>query len=96
MKGLRLVFDKVSNNDLLKSTDGFVLHSIVASGTKGSNMGTQAQVSLLLTLSSPSPPLTQPVTSAHPRILTHPGVLPRPGNAAFSSVVLPLHVLPGR
>lgn len=54
MEGLRLVFDKVFNNDLLKSTDGFVLHSIVASGTKGSNMGTQAQVSLLLT---PKPPI---------------------------------------
>ena len=29
---------------MIKNIDGFVLHNIVASGTKGSNMGTQAQV----------------------------------------------------
>ena len=41
--GVTLRFDAIFNNDAFSNTDGFVLHNIVATGTKGSNMGTQAQ-----------------------------------------------------
>jgi hypothetical protein len=43
LPGVTLRFDAIFNNDAFTNTDGFVLINIVATGTKGSNMGTQAQ-----------------------------------------------------
>ena len=43
LRGVTLRFDAIFNNDAFSNTDGLVLINIVATGTKGSNMGTQAQ-----------------------------------------------------
>jgi len=44
LPGVRLAFDMLVNNDAFHNIDGFVVHNIVASGTKTANMGTQAQL----------------------------------------------------
>jgi hypothetical protein len=42
--GVRMEFGTIYNNDAFENLDAFVLHNIVATGTKNDKMGTQAQI----------------------------------------------------